>query len=947
MEAEAPPKPARRTVAVCFSGWIGRGVPGAGQSAKQHLIDTLAADAFLAATYAETDCPDRRGDCLLDRVSRLQPLTGLLLEPMLTHAQLVANVSSFPQFATVAAAYNRKTNFKGLNVFAPVLGNRKLSVLRQLHDYWRVFKMVVAQETHRRRRYDRLVHARLEMMWLAAHVPLSLLSDRLIWVPPTGGVDGVSDRHAVVPRSYARFYFGRWALLRSRTLLDKVPLEALTHDDPERFLQNVLVSAGVPVGVFPFTAFLGCCAGSAGCWRSECHEMPLRAPEATCIDAIGLAETSPLLRRADGWPVHDVARQGCVAAGKSMGEVREAVLNWRWLQCAGLRLLAYHVAGTVQRREEMGVSGADWARRFGKRTTEWRPVQAKVELSVPTNSRSSAYDSETEEFKRTKQIRSLLVRIVSPDGSRAPLLWPEAKITGGHRLGSIKQTSGPAPRTRTRASVSAEAACPLHKPKVASGNETAGWLALAVPGYCNTASTGADCSADSQGAFSLPDEDVISWEAAAAACLRMCHGCERCRHISVSLHWRDCSWFHSCERVQKTAVGLLHFRTAKVQRLPSGDLNGGAGLSDRSRRQAKRIGSEYGGWTFDNSLLTTDSVIYSFGLGTDISWDLELISMTSCHVHGFDDTPGSNAFLRKQRRSGLLPRKFHWHRCVLSDSDGEMTMRLPTGYQRSYAAHRVGARSAKGALEVRARAHSLQSIMACLNHTRIDLMKMDIEGSEFFILDGPAGPPRLPVCQLLIEFHGRLSRPRAKTNALRALTSAGFEVIRQEARPDGADNALLMNSRFCRRGQEPESASVVASVPRAPDSCFQPVELSSLPDKGSRVRANEWLANARTGHCGATQVGEGDCETNDFGSFADPALSQAMRTTAGSSQRSGPVARAAQACIAQCARCQRCRFVSMLIGPQPDCSWYSHCELGRLASGGPFVKGQLLSGSVF
>ena len=113
MEAGTPHNAARRTVAVCFSGWIGRGVPGAGQSAKQHLIDTLAADAFLAATYAETDCPDRRGDCLLDRVSRLQPLTGLLLEPMLSHAQLVANVSSFPQFATVAAAYDRKTNFKG------------------------------------------------------------------------------------------------------------------------------------------------------------------------------------------------------------------------------------------------------------------------------------------------------------------------------------------------------------------------------------------------------------------------------------------------------------------------------------------------------------------------------------------------------------------------------------------------------------------------------------------------------------------------------------------------------------------------------------------------------------------------------------------------------------------------------------------------------------------
>ena len=74
--------------------------------------------------------------------------------------------------------------------------------------------------------------------------------------------------------------------------------------------------------------------------------------------------------------------------------------------------------------------------------------------------------------------------------------------------------------------------------------------------------------------------------------------------------------------------------------------------------RASRIGSDYGGWTFDQALLGRHSVVYSIGLGKDISFDLHLINKTRCHVHGFDDTPVSTAFLKKQK----LPPHFHWHR---------------------------------------------------------------------------------------------------------------------------------------------------------------------------------------------------------------------------------------------------------------------------------------------
>ena len=51
----------------------------------------------------------------------------------------------------------------------------------------------------------------------------------------------------------------------------------------------------------------------------------------------------------------------------------------------------------------------------------------------------------------------------------------------------------------------------------------------------------------SSGAWHLKWWEVVSWQAAATACLRRCAECGgRCRHISVSLHGRDCSWYEHC-----------------------------------------------------------------------------------------------------------------------------------------------------------------------------------------------------------------------------------------------------------------------------------------------------------------------------------------------------------------------------------------------------------------
>lgn len=216
---------------------------------------------------------------------------------------------------------------------------------------------------------------------------------------------------------------------------------------------------------------------------------------------------------------------------------------------------------------------------------------------------------------------------------------------------------------------------------------------------------------------------------------------------------------------------------------------------EETRLKIRRIGSSYGGWTFRPDLLNNASIVYSFGLGSDISWDSQLIGAIGCEVHGFDNTPVSNKYLEKQLAGNRLP-------------PGVVELMLPTGHSASYAETTSGqAAGFKANSAHTARGYTIGSIMRKLNHTRIDVLKMDIESSEFKIFNailnnGPDTVPpvhRLPVCQLLVEFHSRLS-PKvyaSKAQALLSLHTLGFELVHNVVQRDSADNAMFVNFRFC------------------------------------------------------------------------------------------------------------------------------------------------------
>ena len=69
-----------------------------------------------------------------------------------------------------------------------------------------------------------------------------------------------------------------------------------------------------------------------------------------------------------------------------------------------------------------------------------------------------------------------------------------------------------------------------------------------------------------------------------------------------------------------------------------------------------RYGNDYGGWNLPGELIRPDWLVYDFGVGEDISFDIALLENHRCAIHAFDPTPKAIAFVENVSLPG-----FHFH----------------------------------------------------------------------------------------------------------------------------------------------------------------------------------------------------------------------------------------------------------------------------------------------
>ena len=140
------------------------------------------------------------------------------------------------------------------------------------------------------------------------------------------------------------------------------------------------------------------------------------------------------------------------------------------------------------------------------------------------------------------------------------------------------------------------------------------------------------------------------------------------------------------------------------------------------------IGTKYGGWIIPSNLLNRDSVIYCAGCGEDISFDLGLIDRYSCKVHGFDPTPRAIKHVREQINGDS--------RYVFSEVglwDREDRLRFYTPKDPAHVSHSLlNLQKTEEYIEVAVK--PLSQIMSEFGHKRIDVLKIDIEGAEYKVI---------------------------------------------------------------------------------------------------------------------------------------------------------------------------------------------------------------------
>lgn len=184
-------------------------------------------------------------------------------------------------------------------------------------------------------------------------------------------------------------------------------------------------------------------------------------------------------------------------------------------------------------------------------------------------------------------------------------------------------------------------------------------------------------------------------------------------------------------------------------------------------------GSRYGGWSVVRDSVGPDSIVYSFGIGEDASFDLELIRSTACVVHGFDPTPKSLEWVG----NNIEEPRFQMHPWALGTEDGTLTLWLPDNPEHVSASLVSAAKRSQHSFDAECR--NLESVMRELGHKHIDVLKMDIEGAEYGVLESLAKSKGLDhVGQLLVEFHHRMDGfTRQQTqNAVGLLRECGFRI---------------------------------------------------------------------------------------------------------------------------------------------------------------------------
>jgi FkbM family methyltransferase len=183
-------------------------------------------------------------------------------------------------------------------------------------------------------------------------------------------------------------------------------------------------------------------------------------------------------------------------------------------------------------------------------------------------------------------------------------------------------------------------------------------------------------------------------------------------------------------RLAPAADQLMKLRPSKVRsavqrrwfeyRVPRTPLRHVSGLTE--------LGSSYGGWVLPGDLIEPSWTCYLVGAGGDISFDLDLIHRYGVTVRSFDAVAD---YVNRARADGREEPRFSAHHAAIATEDGPLRMQI-THHPQSQSVSAAHLYDSSNFIELPGRA--LPSLMSELGDEQIELLKVDIEGSEYEVL---------------------------------------------------------------------------------------------------------------------------------------------------------------------------------------------------------------------
>jgi FkbM family methyltransferase len=222
----------------------------------------------------------------------------------------------------------------------------------------------------------------------------------------------------------------------------------------------------------------------------------------------------------------------------------------------------------------------------------------------------------------------------------------------------------------------------------------------------------------------------------------------------------------------------------------------------------KRFGTEYGGFYYPENLndLNESSIIYCIGAGEDISHDIEIAHKLNSNIYIIDPTPraikhcdyvknileGKDKIIYDSKFGGgnpyeywkiILENKIDTNKIIYKNygigiADGLQKFYLPSNEEHVSCSLVEGM---KGKKYIDVHVKKLRSIMNELNHNNIDLLKMDIEGSECDVIENMLEEqiyPKYLAVEFDLGFNGENIKDIDKCNkTIQKLIENNYELI--------------------------------------------------------------------------------------------------------------------------------------------------------------------------